>query len=773
MTQRKAVRDGGSSENPRLRPRPQRGRTSTWTAAMAVMLVIAITPQLSAQQGMAAGLKAKIDAHTGDYVLTGRKPAWEFRGSVGSPVQRVAHAAGQDGLGPFHSLRFDWRWNGSPLTGEIKTYDRQSVARFELTYRNPTSHPQLNFPNFTSLPSDLHVFSYRNFRFAPPQFAAGDYGTPWLLFDDHFNAAMISPAGGYSVTVLSGDGKNSAGVSLDAAIDQVPAGYSVSSLLVLGAGIGRVYSDWGTALNRIQGRSRPSNEADDSLRYLGYFTDAGAFYYYNYDPQLGYAGTLQAEIEHMRSTGVPVHYLQLDSWWYEKDNLGPDGEPLKPRPVNPAAKRARPVFPAARWNTPGGIWLYEASNVLFPQGLEAFHKQVDVPLVVHSRYIGQDSPYHGRYDIAGIAPIDAKYWNDIAGYLRKSGVAIYEQDWLDYLRQYSSFESKLGVGDQFFDNMAAAMKAEGLTMQYCMAEPNVFLQGSRYSNLTSIRVSEDRFIRTHWYHFLFTSQLADALGIWPWADNVNSQDVNGTLLQTLSAGPVAIGDEMGQENKQNLMQATRTDGVIVKPDEALVPVDSDYLDGALGRHGPTLGYTHTRQNGTTTAYVFAFANTSQDHGPVQFQARDVGLEGPMAVYDYFAHRLTVVPAGGSFHGELEGDEASFYVCATPGKSGIAFWGDRDDFVGTGQMRIASIVDGPAQLGITVLFARDENNVNLHGYAAFEPRVTAQGGRAGSLHYDSATGEFDVPISPDPSSPPASRSAWEPPVRQVHVTFSRP
>lgn len=747
------------------------------TAVAATLIVLA--SQLGAQKLATSGLTATVDAQTGDYVVSGPVPGWQFRGSTGSPVQDLVHAASSDALGPFHSLRFNWSWNGVTVTGEIKTYDQRPVARFQLTYdTRPAPHPQLNFPDFTSLPGGLHVFSYRDLMFAPPQFAAGNYGTPWLLFDDHFNAAIISPAGGYQVTGLSGNGQNTAGVSLDAEVDLVPAGYSVSSILVLGTGIGRVYDDWGAALNIIQGRSLPSNEADDSLRYLGYWTDGGAYYYRNFDPKLGYDGTLLAEIRHLHSSGIPVRYLQLDSWWYQKGDVGPDNMPIKPQQPGAGAtgpgttQGGRPVFPPARWNAGGGIWSYGASPDLFPKGLEAFHQQVDLPLVTHSKYLGPDSPYHGTYRISGIAPIDPRYWSHIASYLHDSGVVIYEQDWLDYIQEYSGFEANLSLGDEFFDNMASAMKAQGLNMQYSMAKPRNFLQGSRYSNLTTIRVSGDRFLRTRWHDFLFTSQLAGALGIWPWADNANSQNVNAILLQTLSAGPVGFGDELGKESKQNLLQAARSDGVIVKPDAPLVPLDSDYLDGALGRNAPTLGFTQTVHGGTTTAYVFAFAATPQARGTVHFQAQDVGLPGAMAVYDYFAHKLTLVPAGEAFKGELEADDASFYVATSPGKSGIAFMGDRNDFVGTGKMRVAAIKDSPGQFETTVLFARGESEISLHGYAAYEPQVAAHGGHAANLQYDSATGEFTVTISPDASTPEVSRSTWEPPIHEVRVVFNR-
>lgn len=735
-----------------------------WSMALLFLLAISLAPRARAQGRSGTGLKATVDARTGAYSVSGRSPAWVFRGSVGAPLQHVARAQGHDALGSFHSVKFEWNWHGAPVTGEIQTYDRKPIARFQLIYDKSTAHPQLVFPNFTSMPAGLHVMSYQDKAFSPVQFTAGDYGTPWLLFNDHLDAAILSPAGGFQVASLRGDGPHTAGVSLDDAIDQVPAGYSVRSILVLDRGIGRAYDEWGRALTTIQGKTRPSNEADRSLRYLGYWTDHGAYYYYNFDKQLGYAGTLVSEIQHLHSSGVPVRYLQLDSWWYQKDSLSPAGKPLK---------SMNPKFARARWNVYGGVWLYRASPTLFPQGLAAFQRKVGLPLIVHGRWIGQDSPYHKTYRIAGIAPVDPNYWHHIAAYLHANGVVTYEQDWNSVIRKYSGFDSNLRTGDEFYDDMAAAMKAEGLTMQYCMAVPSVFLQGSRYSNLTTIRVSDDQFIRARWYNFLFTSQLASALGIWPWADVATSRDVNAMLLQTLSAGSVGFGDAIGQDNKQNLMQAARADGVLVKPDTPLVPTGSDYLDGALGRHLPTIGYTHSRENGVTTAYVFAFARTPQDQGPVQFRASQIGLKGPMVVYDYFAHHLTLVPAGGVFHGSLESDEASYYVCATPGKSGIAFLGDRNDFVGAGRMRIAAIAETARQLTATVVFAQNENEVALHGYARFKPQVTATGGSAAAVRYDSATGEFDVSISPNPKAPLVRQNSWEPPVRQVKVAFRRP
>src|SRR5690349_20390594 len=90
------------------RANSEHGRTLVWAHAIAVILAITLAPRISAQQRSQAGLTAIVDAETGDYVVSGPVPSWQFRGSTGSPVQDLVRAAGRDALGPFHSIRFNW-----------------------------------------------------------------------------------------------------------------------------------------------------------------------------------------------------------------------------------------------------------------------------------------------------------------------------------------------------------------------------------------------------------------------------------------------------------------------------------------------------------------------------------------------------------------------------------------------------------------------------------------------------------------------------------------
>ena len=137
-----------------------------------------------------------------------------------------------------------------------------------------------------------------------------------------------------------------------------------------------------------------------------------------------------------------------------------------------------------------------------------------------------------------------------AQYLKDSGVITYEQDWLSAIYPNSpEMASTLTAGPAFTDNMARATKQRGQTLQYCMPLPQFFLQGSQYDNLTTIRTSDDRFKRSRWNDFLYTSLLADAMHIRPFTDVFMSTEMDNLTIATLSSGPVGIGDALGRESR--------------------------------------------------------------------------------------------------------------------------------------------------------------------------------------------------------------------------------
>lgn len=726
-----------------------------------------------------SGVSAQLDEATGNYRIAATNPQWTFSGTLGGAAHDLRKANGQDRIGAYQQMTFSWQAGDNPLEGVIRLYQDRPLILFQYKYLKTASPASVGFPSFTGVPAGLHHFSYRNGAFAAPQFVLGQYGTPWLLFDDKANAAVISPASHFIIASMHGDGDRLIASGMNDQLSGVPGGFTQQTLMAIAPGIRHTFDMWGSALIALGGKTRPGNESDITLKYYGYWTDNGAAYYYRFDPALGYAGTLEAVIKRYREEKIPVRYLQLDSWWYDKSYPG-----------------MKPDDHTGSWKSFGGIMQFRADASLFPQGLEAFEKTVGLPFVVHSRWISRQSPYHQNYKISGIAPVGAKWWNDIASYLESNGVITYEQDWQSRITEQSpAFSSTVDTGADFYNNMANSCRAHRLTMQYCMALPADFLQGSLYGNLTTIRTSDDRFSRARWRDFLYTSQLGYAIGSWPWTDVFFSYETNNMIIDALSAGPVGTGDALGAEDRKNIMKAVRGDGVIVKPDVPLMPLDRMYVDdaalysdaaqaaptGGIGTfqgetphrgEAPFVANTWSDDGAIRTAYVFAYSRSGTVYQTVHFTPQEAGAgPSPACVYDYFSHLVTHVAGGQEFKSFIGGGETGYYIVAPIGPSGIALFGDRGKFASMGKERIASVAEGPHSVTAQVLFADGDGPVTLFGDAPSAPSISVHGGSAGEVSFRKIDGYFSVRVTPD-SGVPAEPVNGDP-VRSVTVDISLP
>lgn len=740
--------------------------------ALLVLVPVSFTfAQSETELSSQSGVSAQLDAATGEYSISAADPQWSFSGTLTSAATGVSKTSGQDRVGAYQQVTFTWQHGETPLQGTIRLYQHEPVVLFEYKYLKAASPASVAFPSFTRVPMRLHHFSYKNGAFSAPQFELGQYGTPWLLFDDKANAAVISPASHFIIAAMQGDGDRLIESGLNEQLAGVPAGFTQQTLMAISPGIRHTFDTWGSALIALGGKTRPGNESDTTLKYYGYWTDNGAAYYYRFDPKLGYAGTIEAVIKRYREEKIPVRYLQLDSWWYDKAYPG-----------------MSPNDHTGNWKSFGGIMQFRADATLFPQGLEAFDKAIGgLPLVVHSRWISQQSPYRKNYQISGIAPVGAKWWNDTAQYLASNGVITYEQDWQSRITEQSpAFSTTIDTGDDFYNNMANSCQTHHLTMQYCMALPSDFLEGSHYSNLTTIRSSDDRFSRARWWDFLYTSQLAYAIGSWPWTDVFFSDETNNMLIDTLSAGPVGTGDALGAEDKKNIMLAVRGDGVIVKPDVPLMPLDRMYVEDAervapatpreaferpSRGEAPFIASTWTDDGAFRTAYVFAYSRSGAVYQTVQFTPQEAGTASPTCIYDYFSHLASCVAQGQDFKTMLGPEETGYYIVAPTGPSGIALFGDKGKFASMGKERIASIREDPHSVTAEVLFADGDKSVTLFGDAPSAPSVAVHGGTAGAVSFHQSDGDFSVSITPDSATPAVQVNGD--PVRRVSVQISLP
>jgi len=654
----------------------------------------------------------------GSYDVWVAKPGWHFGSNIGVPLSNVSTAMGMDGVGPYSEISFDFQTDAA-RHGAVRAYANQPVVLFTITY--PSAAPNtFSFPNWAQYPQNVDRLTYSGI-FAPPSFNSSSNEGPWAFFDASANTFIVSPVGHFmvSTTGFGPNGELSSGVSTQ--IATLPQGFQQRAFLVVEPGINRAFETWGHAMTAYFGKARPANDADASLNKIGYWTDNGATYYYQTANGLSYEQTLSGIKSNFDQLGIGLGYIQLDSWFYPKG-------------------------PNASWSANGnGIYQYLAAQALFPDSLSGFQRSLGVPLITHARWIDPSSPYHQMYKMSGNVVTDPQYWTATAGYLASSGVATYEQDWLDDKAQ-TNFN--LTDPDLFLDNMATALAQHGLTVQYCMASPRHFLQSVKHSNVTTIRTSEDRFVPARWTKFLYTSRLASALGLWPFTDVLMSTETGNLLVATLSGGPVGIGDPIGGISGPNLLRVARADGMIVKPDVPLTPIDSSYFSAARAPDltqvaDAQIAVAHTDFGTLRTFYVFAYAQGGDAN--VTFQPSNFGLDRAAYLYDYFGDTGSVVQPSDTVSMQTAG--GLLYLIAAPiGPSGIAILGDLGQFVATGKKRIAAMGDYGV-VHVNVAFANGEKSRILTGYSPSAPVARAFVGTAGLVMFDAATQRFQIAVSP--------------------------
>jgi hypothetical protein len=696
----------------------------------------------------------------GSYHVTVKASGWNFAGKLPDRASDVMQSTGKDAVGSYQRIAFSWSEAAHVMTGTIRLYDAKDVILFSDTSTQAITKPAAPFPNFTTLPAGLFPFSYHDGYFADPQHSLKTISSPWLFFDAQDHALLISAASHFLIATLIGDGQTQIASVFNDKLSNLPADFSHQTIMALGNGINVTYDLWGRALTDLQGKKCPANDADPVLKYFGYWTDNGADYYYNYDANKGYAGTLQAVADSYQQKQIPLHYLQLDSWWYHKTLTGPDGVSQGQTKNN--------KLPEGDWNRYGGMIEYTPSPFLFPDGLEAFHKTTGLPFVTHIRWTDVASPYRRRFQISGVTAVDPKFWDEIAAFMKANDITTLEHDWLSEIFHHSSeLSSTVGKGDAFLDNMARACREEGATIQYCMALPRCFLQASKYDNVTTIRTSNDRFDPDKYRPFLFCSRFAISMGVWPWADVFKSGEINNLLLCNLSAGPVGTGDALGKENKANIFKTIRADGVIIKPDRPLLPIDAAYVAEAQHQDVPLVACTSTDHDGLKTTYAVAIREPKSPVSNFAINPADLGINGPVYYYDYFAGTGTRLEKDKPLTGQVGASGVSYYIIAPLGPSGIAFLGDKDKFVSAGKQRVASLKDGPDGLKAEILLTPSEDQVTLHGYADKAPHVTVPDGTSDPVQYDAATHHFIVTLRPSSTLPLDTATD---PVRHLSVTF---
>lgn len=701
---------------------------------------------------------------------------------AGSPSTRQA----TDALGACTRHECTWRLprDGTdlPVQTAICAYPDRPFLRFEITFpeglpRAATGAfraPVFHFPHFNLAGPNRRIFTYRVQVFAPPMKHLDHAVTqgPVVFYDNALNSLVLGATDHFMVGVT---GRHGDGATLPRAraapptapptapaepadpvvfsgieglVEELPAGFQFSSLLFVTRGINRAVVDWCGLLREIHGVPARDPLADPFVANLGYWTDNGAYYYYKTEPGMNYAETLLHAARGFRARDVPIRYVQLDSWWYQK-------VPKEAWTRAPKKWFARLVKGLAK----GGTRVWEPVPEYFPEGVAAFQKELDLPLAAHARWFSPETPYREEYtfDVGRFAahPLDPAFWDFLMRRTREHGFGHYEQDWiLTMFNNVPRLKCDVAAADEFFTGMGTAAAEHDLTIQYCMAPPGAFLYALKVPAVTNARTGGDYWARAP-KEFFFPDNtqaniLAWGVGIWPSYDVFYSTKTSvfqrqflyrekhptiTALLSALGGGLVCPGDRAGNLNRPLLLQTCTPAGELLKPDRPVTPNDCMFKP----HRKPHVLDTWTRRAGGAWEwrYVVAVNLWPRRIRDYALAPAEIGVTETGVAYDYFARTLTPVAPDTILRLPRGRTKYRYLVLCPWLRPGVAFVGCPDKFVTAARNLFPAIrvaddrlhveVTYPAGHDLALLFYAKDAPVEVHwNAAAANPDETASG-----------------------------------------------
>ncbi|XP_077969877.1 uncharacterized protein LOC120331113 [Styela clava] len=509
--------------------------------------------------------------------------------------------SGEDVNGEYEGMVYSYAAEEYHMQNQVLVYNGGEFARFTQSFPNGVLKSNISntdgllscFPSFNTKTTAefagfLHMngdmcgkdFSIANFSMGSDMLHSGQKAGPLVAFDEYGNAMVISAFSNFMAHSMMYDSVTSQlYYGILGGFKSVPQHYQIDTILYFGdEGMNRAIEGWGEVLARRYGKSRSRRDSDLTVKYLGYYTDNGAYYYYNTEPKMNYEETILGVVNQSKFEGIPYKYVQYDSWFYYK-GLG------------------------------DGVKEWVAMPSIFPNGTVGLFQEHGMPVAAHNRYWASDNVYAtqngGKYSfyidtLSGKAlPDDYRFWSDFFHNATKWGLILYEQDWLDIeFENMDTIHEDINVGKYWLKSMGQAAEEHGISIQYCMALSRHMLQSIEIPAVTQARVSDDYHPGNSQWKTGVESMFANALHLAPFKDTFwstsnqtgspygNDTEPNTDLqaaMATLTTGPVGPGDRYSNMSK-NILKTCRADGMILKPSRPITVWDQHVINHAFPKN---------------------------------------------------------------------------------------------------------------------------------------------------------------------------------------------
>jgi hypothetical protein len=423
-----------------------------------------------------------------------------------TPDSAPAPTGGSDVVGVWTG--YNVSFNSGVFLASFRLYPARGAIIFQQTFpaglsrmaiggSGPDDNLATAFPVFDSNVTDLAYLTWKGCMCGGETGAWGtgkiNFGReagPLVVYNAAAAALYLSPASGFMTGELafSRTTGNALGSGHNGMVTDVPAGWTYETLLLAGQGINETMVAAGDVLLARTGKTRTAPDADLIVSTLGWWSDNGAFYYYNSEPGKSMQETVVDSLAEWTAIGLPTRHVMYDSWWYYKECKGnPDNS----------------------WLTcKGAVELWEPRPDVFPDG---FNFLLPLPLALHNRYFsGTNNSYvtslgfadsfivEAGVDLA--LPIKADVFKYMMSKAKTWGMVLYEQDWLNVVWEGMNVtRSNVTAGSLWLQAMSDAAVSLDLTIQYCMvrAVGGLIASWLRLSSLSPTHPPRSALASTH------------------------------------------------------------------------------------------------------------------------------------------------------------------------------------------------------------------------------------------------------------------------------------
>ncbi|KAK3087626.1 hypothetical protein FSP39_008570, partial [Pinctada imbricata] len=466
--------------------------------------------------------------------------------------------SGQDLLGAWEDTNFQYQAGESRITASIRLYPKRqdNFLIFSQKYVDDAKETNVSsyddiigcFPSFklTNAAAELGYMAFAGGFFGNQNKAFGRFnanttrikdgieGGPIAIFDHEGNTIIISPFSEFMVASQRFKPGDSIGWGIMGGVKEVPKGYQYDTILYYSDGINKAFDGWGGLLRTWFNKTDSDILKDDTIKYMGYWTNNGGYYYYNTEKGKTYQDTIKELIQYANDTGIPYNYYQFDSWWYTR------GEG-------------------------NGTKEWEPESTIFPDGFKSKDN-------VYAIQNGGKFAFVIECNSSVSVPIQEEFWDSLFTKAQDWGMIMYEEDWMtwEYLKM-ESFSTNLILGKTWLSQMARSAQRHGIQIQYGWAYPREAMQSLEFPAVTQARVSgEYRPGHSEQWRIGEVSMFASALGVRPYKDTFWTTEIQ-------PGNP----EENRLSNLAFSLRCCTTDGQILRPSKPATAIDTQILQRAF------------------------------------------------------------------------------------------------------------------------------------------------------------------------------------------------